>query len=200
MITIVDYGMGNQGSLLNMLKYLGWSAEISSEIKDVERADKIILPGVGAFDAAIRNLEDRKLRSILLKKAREDKVPFLGICLGMQLLTRGSEEGTLPGLNLIPAATVKFNTDGLKIPHMGWNYVKSNSPSVLTSGFTEEFRFYFVHSYKVMCDDPNHSILKSDYGGNFDAAIQRENIFGTQFHPEKSHHYGLHLFSNFLKI
>ena len=142
------------------------------------------------------------MRSVLVHKAKVDKIPFLGICLGMQLLTRNSEEGVLNGLDLVPAKTIKFNfdnTQNLKIPHMGWNYVKVNTQSKLTEGFTPEHRFYFVHSYKVVCDDNTNSILKTNYGGDFDAAIQNENVYGTQFHPEKSHKYGMHLLTNFAK-
>jgi len=203
MITIVNYGMGNLGSVQNMLKRIGTPCKISSDIKDIEAAEKILLPGVGAFDAAIQKIDELNLRSLLVHKALEQKVPFLGICLGMQLLTRSSEEGVLKGLDLIPAQTIKFkfdNNPSLKIPHMGWNFVKQNNPSKLTGGFTEDYRFYFVHSYKVVCDKDENSILKTDHGGEFDSAIQKDNIFGAQFHPEKSHKYGMHLLTNFSKI
>lgn len=203
MITIVNYGLGNLGSIQNMLKRIGVPSMISADIKDIESAEKIILPGVGAFDSAIQKIDELNLRSILIKKATEDKVPFLGICLGMQLLTRSSEEGKLQGLNLIPAQTIKFKFDksaNLKIPHMGWNFVKPNTDSKLTHGFNPEYRFYFVHSYKVVCDNETNSILKTDYGGLFDSAIQNENIYGTQFHPEKSHKFGINLLTNFSKL
>ena len=203
MITIINYGMGNLGSVQNMLKRIGVATKITSNIKEIEQAEKILLPGVGAFDAAIRKIDEYNLRPVLNYKALEQKVPFLGICLGMQLLTRSSEEGELKGLDLIPAKTIKFNFDpnsNLKIPHMGWNFVKQNNPSKLTEGFTKDYRFYFVHSYKVVCDNNENSILKTDHGGEFDSAIQKDNIFGAQFHPEKSHKYGMHLLTNFSKI
>ncbi len=203
MITIINYGLGNLGSVQNMLKRIGAPCKITSDLKEIEDAQKILLPGVGAFDSAIQKIDELNLRSVLVHKAKVDKIPFLGICLGMQLLTRGSEEGVLNGLDLVPAKTIKFNfdnTQNLKIPHMGWNYVKVNTQSKLTEGFTPEHRFYFVHSYKVVCDDNTNSILKTNYGGDFDAAIQNENVYGTQFHPEKSHKYGMHLLTNFAKI
>lgn len=203
MITIVNYGMGNLGSVQNMLKRIGTPCKISSDLKEIEAAEKILLPGVGAFDAAIQKIDELGLRSVLVHKALEQKVPFLGICLGMQLLTRSSEEGVLKGLDLIPAQSIKFkfdNNPSLKIPHMGWNVVKQNNPSKLTEGFTTDYRFYFVHSYKVVCDKNENSILKTDHGGEFDSAIQKDNIYGAQFHPEKSHKYGMHLLTNFSKI
>ena len=203
MITIINYGLGNLGSVQNMLKRIGAPCKITSDLKEIEDAQKILLPGVGAFDSAIQKIDELNLRSVLVHKEKVDKIPFLGICLGMQLLTRGSEEGVLNGLDLVPAKTIKFNfdnTQNLKIPHMGWNYVKVNTQSKLTEGFTPEHRFYFVHSYKVVCDDNTNSILKTNYGGDFDGAIQNENVYGTQFHPEKSHKYGMHLLTNFAKI
>lgn len=203
MVTIVNYGMGNLGSVQNMLKRIGVKSIISSDINEIEKAEKILLPGVGAFDAAISKIDELNLRPVLSYMAKEKKVPFLGICLGMQLLTESSEEGVLKGLNFVPAKTIKFkfpeNSD-LKIPHMGWNLVTKNTESVLTKNFTDEFRFYFVHSYHVKCDNPINSILTTNYGYEFDSAIQNENVFGAQFHPEKSHKYGMQLLSNFANI
>ncbi len=201
MITIIDYGLGNLGSVQNLLKHINIPCKVTSDYNEIEDAEKIILPGVGAFDHAIQRIDELNLREVLIHKAKYDKIPFLGICLGMQLLTRSSEEGELQGLNLIPASTIKFKeSTGLKIPHMGWNFVKENTPSLLTKGFTTDYRFYFVHSYKVVCDFPINSILKTNYGGDFDAAIQNENIYGTQFHPEKSHKFGKQLLINFSNL
>ncbi len=203
MITIINYGLGNLGSVQSMLKRINVQSKITSDAKEIEAAEKILLPGVGAFDSAIQKIDELNLRAVLVHKAKVDKIPFLGICLGMQLLTRGSEEGVLNGLDLVPAKTIKFKfdeTSELKIPHMGWNFVKQNTPSKLTEGFTPEHRFYFVHSYKVVCDNSNNSILRTGYGGDFDAAIQNENVYGTQFHPEKSHKYGMQLLTNFSKL
>ena len=203
MITIINYGMGNLGSVTNMLKKIGVHCKITSDINEIEQAKKIILPGVGAFDAAVSRIDELNLRPVLTYKAKEQKIPFLGICLGMQLLTRGSEEGVIKGLNFVPAQTIKFKFEkdsDLKIPHMGWNFVKENTKSKLTEGFTNEYRFYFIHSYYVLCDKPENSILKTTHGVEFDSAIQHENIYGAQFHPEKSHKYGMHLLTNFSKI
>lgn len=203
MITIINYGMGNLGSVANMLKKIGAPCKITSDINEIEQAKKIILPGVGAFDAAVSRIDELNLRPVLTYKAKEQKIPFLGICLGMQLLTRGSEEGVLKGLDFVPAQTIKFKFEkdsDLKIPHMGWNFVKENTKSKLAEGFTDEYRFYFVHSYYVLCDKPENSILKTTHGLEFDSAIQQENVYGAQFHPEKSHKYGMHLLTNFSKI
>lgn len=201
MITIIDYGMGNLGSVKNMFRYLGVPSTISADPEVISKAEKLLLPGVGAFDNAMLRLNQQGLREILIQKALMEKVPLLGICLGMQLLTRGSEEGKLPGLDFIPADTVRFaDSQGLKVPHMGWNLVVPSNESVLTRDLPVESRFYFVHSYYVRTDDPAHSILKADYGARFDAAIQKDNIFGAQFHPEKSHKFGMQLFKNFASL
>jgi glutamine amidotransferase len=203
MVTIVDYGMGNLGSVINMLKKIGVRSIVTSKSEEILSAEKILLPGVGAFDAAVKRIDEMNLRSVLTRKALVDKVPFLGICLGMQLLTRSSEEGVLKGLDFVPAKTIKFRLDSfndLKIPHMGWNFVKENRPSDLTRDFTSDFRFYFVHSYYVMCDDDSNCILKTTHGVQFHSAIQNGNVYGTQFHPEKSHKYGMQLLKNFSNL
>lgn len=200
MITIVDYGLGNLGSVLNMMKKIGVQAEVTNDIDYISKAKKILLPGVGAFDAAMEKLSGGELRKILDEKVMVEKVPILGICLGMQLLTRGSEEGQLQGLGWIPAFTYKFPVSELKVPHMGWNYVRASRQSPLTENFDNDFRFYFVHSYYVKADDAQNCILNTNYGVTFDSGIQRDNIFGAQFHPEKSHRFGMQLFKNFAKI
>lgn len=201
MIIIVDYGMGNLGSVLNMLKKAGVESKISSDLNDIYKASKLLLPGVGAFDMAMKRINKDGLREVLNQKVLVEKVPILGICLGMQLLTRGSEEGNLQGLGWIAADTIRFsNQNGLKVPHMGWNIVYPSSPSQLTSGLPKESRFYFVHSYCVHVDHECDSVLKCTYGIDFDAAVQHENIYGAQFHPEKSHKYGMKLLENFSKI
>lgn len=202
MIVVVDYGMGNLGSIVNMLKKIGESSQIADSFDDILSAKKLILPGVGAFDAAMTKINETGLRQILDKKVLEEKTPVLGICLGMQLLTRSSDEGKMEGLSWIPADTKKIpSKDGLKIPHMGWNVVKKSTPSELTEGFEEgEHRFYFVHSYAVRVDNQENSILKTNYGIEFDSAIQKDNVFGVQFHPEKSHRFGKKLFANFIKV
>ncbi len=201
MITIVDYGLGNLGSILNMFKRIGVEARITSNSNEIAEANKILLPGVGAFDNAMTRINESGLKEVLNTKAKIDKVPILGICLGMQLLTRGSEEGVLTGLGWIDADTIKFPViEGLKVPHMGWNVVIPSTPSKLTQSLPEESRFYFVHSYYVKVDKQENSILKANYGIEFDAAIQNDNIYGAQFHPEKSHKFGMQLLKNFSEI
>ncbi len=203
MITIVNYGMGNLGSIVNMFKKINVDAKITDNINEIESADKLLLPGVGSFDAAMSKIKESGFTDVLNYKATEQKVPVLGICLGMQLLTDSSEEGVLPGLGWIPAKTIKFNftkESGLKVPHMGWNLVKQNNSSLLTKEFEEESRFYFVHSYYVKCNHEENSILKTNFGIEFDSAIQKDNIYGAQFHPEKSHKFGMKLLKNFASI
>jgi len=203
MIAIIDYGMGNLGSIFNMFKKTGFKSLITSDINEIKLADKIVLPGVGSFGKAMDILSHSGQKEILLDKALYDKVPFLGICLGMQLLTNYSEEGDVDGLGLIPAKTLKFRFERdskLKVPHMGWNQVNISNPSKLTDNLPEEPRFYFVHSYYVKVDNQKNSILKTNYGIEFDSAIQKDNIFGAQFHPEKSHKYGMKLFENFARL
>lgn len=200
-IVIVDYGMGNLGSVLNMFKHIGVEAEISSDLNRINDAEKLLLPGVGSFDQAMKRILATGLKKVLDKKALIDKVPILGICLGMQLLTRGSEEGEIPGFGWIEADTVKFQlTSNLKIPHMGWNTVRPIIDSKLIDKSVQDSRFYFVHSYYVRVDMVENSILKTTHGIEFDSGIQQNNIYGTQFHPEKSHRFGMNLLTNFSKI
>ena len=203
MVTIIDYGMGNLGSVFNMFKKIGVDSVITSDIDEVKKAEKILLPGVGAFDNAMKRINKSGLREVLDYKAVEEKIPVLGICLGMQLLTNGSEEGKEKGLGWINANTKKFQIDQenkLKIPHMGWNRVFTSNSNLLTSNFPEEPRFYFVHSYYVEVENPEDSILKTKYGIQFDSAIHNDNIYGAQFHPEKSHKFGMQLLRNFAKL
>ncbi len=202
MITIVDYGMGNLGSVLNMFKRIGVDSEITADLGKIKEATKLLLPGVGAFDNAMKLINGSGLREVLDYKVLEEKVPVLGICLGMQLLTLESEEGKEKGLGWINAKTTKFNFEDnqLKIPHMGWNRVFSNQPNPLTDQLPEEPRFYFVHSYYVKVTNEEDSILKTHYGFDFDSGIHHDNVYGAQFHPEKSHKFGMKLLENFSKI
>jgi imidazole glycerol-phosphate synthase subunit HisH len=204
MITIVDYGMGNLGSVHNMFKRIGVPSLVTSDLNSIAKAEKILLPGVGAFDHAMQRIADTGMLEVLNQKALKEKIPVLGICLGMQLLTESSKEGVLPGLGWIPGHTLSFteelNRKDLKVPHMGWNTVAMSSPSKLTEEFDHEYKFYFVHSYFVKCQKPEDVILHTSHGISFDSGIQRDNIFGVQFHPEKSHKYGMKVFKNFAKL
>lgn len=201
MITIVDYGVGNLGSIRNMFKRIGAPVEIVSTIPEIERASKILLPGVGAYDNAIQNLEVRNLREILTYKAVAQRIPILGICLGMQLLTDGSDEGQLPGLGWISGRASRIPPGpGLKVPHMGWDEVTALRSSRLTESLPADARFYFAHSYCVRVEDPSHAVLQGRHGISFDAVVQKDNIFGAQFHPEKSHRFGKLLLANFARL
>lgn len=201
MITIVDYGVGNLGSICNMFKRIGVPAEVAADHNRIADARKLLLPGVGAFDNAMQRINESGLREVLLRKVVMEGTPILGICLGMQLLTRGSEEGSLDGLGVVPACTVRFpQVKGLKVPHMGWNVVQPTRSCALIDGLPEDARFYFVHSYRVHVDDPADSILRCHYGVDFDAAFQRGNVYGAQFHPEKSHKFGMVFLGNFARL
>jgi imidazole glycerol-phosphate synthase subunit HisH len=201
MIIIIDYGMGNLGSILNMLKKIGAPAKVSSHLPEIDEADKLILPGVGAFDTAMEHLAELGLIDLLNDKVLNRKTPTLGVCLGMQLLTKGSEEGVLPGLSWVDAETIRFRFDpkqsNLKIPHMGWNTVKICREGTLFKDLDQEARFYFVHSYHVVCHQPTDILATTDYGYECVSALQRDNIMGAQFHPEKSHKFGMKLLKNF---
>jgi len=201
MISVLDYGMGNIGSITNMFKWIGVDSKVCDNLSSLESAQKLVLPGVGAFDHAMSRIIDLGMLETLNHKALVEEIPILGICLGMQLITRGSEEGKMKGLGWIPAEVRSLpKSIGLKIPHMGWNAASTCMKSDLTDGFSEKTRFYFVHSYAVFCDDPETSIFKTSYGVDFDSGIQRGKIFGVQFHPEKSHRYGAKLLRNFANL
>jgi imidazole glycerol-phosphate synthase subunit HisH len=199
MITIVDYGMGNLGSIRNMLTKIGAASEISSDPRVVMAAQKLILPGVGAFDAGMQSLERNGLRSVLDERVLGARVPTLGICLGMQLMTRHSAEGDRAGLGWIDAQVLRFEPadSGLKVPHMGWNLVAPARPDALLENLPEQSRFYFVHSYYVTCADRADVLLTTSYGRQFDSGLHRDNVWGVQFHPEKSHKFGMQLLTNF---
>ena len=202
MITIIDYGMGNLGAMRNMLKRIEVLAQIESDPETIRKAEKIILPGVGAFDAAMERICTAPgLREVLNHKALRECVPVLGVCLGMQLFTQSSEEGVLPGLGWIAGTTHRFpRQEGLKVPHMGWNIAQLASPSRLTTEVGGESGYYFVHSYFVKVDDPAHSLMRTHYGFDFDSAIGKDNIYGVQFHPEKSHRFGMQILRNFAEL
>ena len=204
MIAIVDYGMGNIGSILNMFKRIGATDVIcTGKPEEIRKADKILLPGVGAFDTGMVHLKQNGMLEVLNEKALKEKVPVLGICLGMQLLTKSSEEGVEPGLGWVNAETKRFQFDPalkLKVPHMGWNEVSVSKPHTLVENIPAPTRFYFVHSFYVKCEDPELELLQCRYGTSFTCAVQHENIMGVQFHPEKSHTFGMKLYENFVKL
>ena len=200
-VVIIDYGMGNLGSISNMLKYIGVESIITSDHNIIEKAEKIILPGVGHFDRAMNNINELNLAGILRKKSLVDKVPFLGICLGMQLMCRHSEEGNKDGLGLINADVIRFNLDrAYKVPHMGWNFIEPKNNNKILENLDNYSKFYFVHSYFVKVDDETNVLTYTNYVDKFASGItNNENIFGVQFHPEKSHKYGVTLFRNFIE-
>lgn len=198
-IVIINYGMGNLGSIANIIKKIGYESLITSNIEKIKNAKKLILPGVGSFDSGMKNINEFGLVEVLNKKVLEDKIPILGICLGMQLMTNMSEEGSLNGLGWIDAQAKKFVSTELKIPHMGWNVVKHNKESDLFSEVETEKRYYFVHSYYINCKNSNDILTTTIHGDEFVSAFERDNIFGVQFHPEKSHKFGMSLLENFIK-
>lgn len=203
MIIIIDYGMGNLGSILNMFNYLDISAAIHSDPRVIAKAGKIILPGVGAFDNGMLNLKESGIYDVLMERVTVDKIPVLGICLGMQLMTESSEEGMEPGLGWIKATTRRFNFENisnLKVPHVGWNNIRIVKPNPVVEGLDAVSKFYFVHSYYVECRNLEDVVCKTTYGHAFDTVIAHENIYGCQFHPEKSHKYGMKVYENFNKL
>jgi glutamine amidotransferase len=202
MIVIIDYNLGNVNSIANMIKKIGYKCIITSNPHEISQADKIILPGVGAFDYGIQNLKKLNIYNIIIKKVIEEKTPILGICLGMQLLTDGSEEGIEKGFGFVKgyAKKFQFSDNNLKVPHMGWNTVKITKKSKLFYVMeNQENRFYFVHSYAVECFDEEDILTLTSYGYDFVSAFEKNNIIGVQFHPEKSHKFGMQLLKNFIE-
>jgi len=204
MTVVIDYGMGNLASITNMGRRAGSELVVSGDPDAIGKATKLILPGVGSFDSGMTNLRERRLIPVLNRKVIEEKVPILGLCLGVQLFTLGSEEGRLPGLGWIAAHTRRFEFPAeetrLKIPHMGWNFIEHAKPSMLLENLPPGSRFYFVHSYHLVCSEPTDVLTWTTYGYRFASGIQCHNIYGTQFHPEKSHKFGLALLKNFLTL
>tara|TARA_B100000780_G_scaffold246478_1_gene191013 strand:- start:65 stop:679 length:615 start_codon:yes stop_codon:yes gene_type:complete len=204
MITIIDYGVGNIFAFQNVFKRLNISSKIAKCVEDLKEVDKLILPGVGHFDHAMSQLNNSGMRERIDELVLVEKKPVIGICVGMQMMANKSDEGTLDGLGWIDANVKKFNEITIqhhtKLPHMGWNDVKPNENHPLFKGLEQESMFYFLHSFYFNCKDPKNIISTTDYGINFASSVNKENIFGIQFHPEKSHSYGEKLLENFAKL
>ncbi len=200
MITVVDYGVGNVGAILNMLDYLGIEAQASDDAGHIAAADKLILPGVGSFDKAMLTLRERSLIAALNVAILDRRAPVLGVCLGMQLLARRSEEGQEDGLGYINAQAVRIKVpeaSGLKVPHIGWMEVAPTGRGKLFDPAQSPERYYFDHSYHMVCADPSTISATILYGSELCCAVEKDNIFGVQFHPEKSHRFGMRLLTSF---
>lgn len=202
MIVIIDYGMGNLRSVQKAFERIRLPAAISSNVNDIKTAEKLVLPGVGHFERGIGNLKDRGLFELLNEQVQDKKKPILGICLGMQLMTEFSEEGNCNGFGWLKAKTQKFSfkSNGLKIPHMGWNNLFIRNNDTIYRDTTLENFFYFVHSYYVFCENESDILAETEYGIKFVSSFQKKNIFGCQFHPEKSHDSGLQILKSFAEI
>lgn len=202
-IAIIDYGMGNLRSVEKIFKAQNCEVKITSNPNEISEADKLVLPGVGHFSNGMKNLRERGLIDVLNKKVIEEKAPILGICLGMQLFTNFSEEGDIEGLGWIDAKTKKFEFDFresfLKTPHVGWNSLRVKKEHDLVDNIWDDDQFYFVHSYFVECANEEDILTQTQYGQVFSSAIQKDNIIGVQFHPEKSHDCGATMIGNFVE-
>lgn len=204
MMTIIDYGVGNINAFVNVYKRVDIPIKIAKTKEDLIGAQKIILPGVGHFDHAMTQLNNSGMRDMLDKKVLMDKIPIIGICVGMQMMANYSEEGKLEGLKWIDASVKKFDESKInqvtRLPHMGWNDVKPVKEIPLFNGLEKDAIFYFLHTYYFECNNPNDIIAVTEYGGEFASAAHHENKYGIQFHPEKSHSYGETLLHNFAKL
>jgi glutamine amidotransferase len=204
MIALVDYGSGNIKAIANIYNRVRIPNFVATKPEDLARATKIVLPGVGAFDQAMQHLNDSGLKDALNQRVLEDRVPFLGICVGMQLLARRSDEGQLPGLGWIDADVKRFDdaqfTQRTHLPHMGWNDVGIVRMNPLLDGLGTDASFYFLHSYYIACDRREDVLGETDYGSSFHCAVSARNVYGVQFHPEKSHHNGVRVLQNFAEM
>lgn len=204
MITIVNYGSGNIKAITNIYERLGVPHKVASDPDQLAGASKIILPGVGAFDQAMGQLEHSGMRGVLDELVLRQGLPILGICVGMQLLAQGSDEGKMSGLGWVTGRVRLFDVStleyGTRLPHMGWNDVQSRPAEMLFRGLETAARFYFLHSFYFDCADPGEVLAVSTYGRPFACAVRRKNIYGVQFHPEKSHRFGVQLLKNFSEI
>ncbi|MDP1861328.1 MAG: imidazole glycerol phosphate synthase subunit HisH, partial [Gemmatimonadaceae bacterium] len=203
MLAVIDYGVANIGSLMTRLRKCGLPAEPVSTMAEVARAERLILPGVGSFDNGMAHLGAHGLVEILRETARAGEVPVLGICLGMQLLGEGSEEGEREGLGIVRGGSQRLRLppqSGLKVPHQGWCHLELRRPSPLLTEVGPRTRFYFSHSYHLVCADDVDVLAVAQHGAAFTAMVQRGSVYGAQFHPEKSHRYGMELLRNFAGI
>ncbi len=200
--TIINYNVGNIQSIVNMLKRLGHTALVTSDPAAIDAATRLILPGVGSFDYGMEQLHRLGLVEVIQRKAQGSGVPFLGICLGAQLLLHKSQEGTRPGLGLVDGEVVRFKPvdTAMKVPHMGWNTVDIKKPSPLWAGLDKDSRFYFVHAYHFELASPENVLTTTHYGYDFPSSFGHKNLLGVQFHPEKSHRYGMALLKNFCEM
>lgn len=203
MIGLVDYGLGNIQAFVNIYRRLGIDAFTVRTVNDLRRASRIILPGVGAFDWAMTRLQESGLREVLDEEVLGAKKPVLGVCVGMQMMARSSEEGERPGLGWIDATVIKFDThlfmNKTHLPHMGWNDAEPLSNDTLFFGLDAP-QYYFLHSYFMKPDRTENILATSNYGQQFTSAVKSENVYGTQFHPEKSHQWGIRLLKNFAEL
>lgn len=204
MIAIIDYGVGNIRAFANIYKKLDVDFKIAKTAKDLENVEKLILPGVGAFDHAMEQLDASGMRQRLDELVVDKRLPVIGICVGMQMLAHSSDEGKHHGLGWIDASVKKFDETKIHfkthLPHMGWNDVKVVKQNKLMNALEQDAKFYFLHSYYFHCNNHNDSIAESDYGIEFSCAVNKDNVYGVQFHPEKSHHYGIQLLKNFADL
>ncbi len=203
MIYIVNYGLGNLNSIKNIISKIGGESKIIDNVSELKNAEKLILPGIGAFDHGMKFLNGKGWINQLNEAVLHRKVPVLGICLGMQLMCKGSEEGVLPGLGWFDADVKRFRIppgSPNKIPHMGWNAIHVKKPNGILEDKAEEQRFYFVHSYHVVCNNPADVLATASHDYEFTACISHDNMYATQFHPEKSHRFGMDLLKHFIAI
>lgn len=204
MIHVVDYGLGNVQAIINTYKRIGIDSVPVRDARQLNKVGKIILPGVGSFDHALEQLAASGMRERLEDLVLNEKVPVLGICVGMQILAHSSEEGVQCGLGWVPGRVRSFASnpasESLPMPHMGWNNVVQTKNCPLFNDLEDDGRFYFLHSYYFDVFDPNHQVAQAEYGFKFDAIVNNGNVFGVQFHPEKSHHFGMTLLKNFAEL
>lgn len=204
MIVLIDYGVGNISAFLNIYKRLNIPVRTAKTVAELEGAEKLILPGVGHFDYAMQRFNGSGMRETVDQMVRTEKRPVIGICVGMQMMAKSSDEGLLPGLGWIDAHVEKFSDSQrsakMPLPHMGWNDVYALKNNPLFTGLEQDARFYFLHSYYFNCTLPQDAVAEAEYGIRFTAAVNHENVYGIQCHPEKSHHFGIQLLKNFAEL